>query len=175
MTYEFSGNMIVSPTFGAFWKYDLDRLNFSVEGNFNRKGTKNDAFFTDEFGNIITNAKVVEQFNYFEVPLLVGFYPVQETRLNVYAGFAPCFLIKGKYKYIGADAFGVDDQEMTGAKKFNLDLIIGSSFEYDFSDLLYAGFDMRYGKSLLSCSEFTDEYKYYYVSFTLRLGYKLDF
>jgi len=157
---------LIGQSIGVVYQHDFNRVKLFIEPTYSTKGFSSEYTVTDNAGNRIGTEKAKFKFNYFELPVLVGYNLIdKDSYLGFNAGFSPNFLTSAKVK---SPRFkdNIDNNNSIG-----VDLLAGGYLGYKISDHLFAGLNLRYGKGLSKPNKNSDATYSYFNTF-INLSYK---
>ena len=161
-----SEKSLIGPSIGLAYQHDFDRVKLFVEPTYSTKGFSLDYKVTDNAGNLIGSERAKYKFNYLEIPVLVGYNLIEKDfYLGINAGISPNFLISAKVK---SPRYKADIEDNNG---IGIDLLAGGYLGYKFSENVFGGLSLRYGKGLSKPNKNSDGTYSYFNTF-INLSYK---
>lgn len=160
-------NVLVGSNVGFIYSAHFKKFQLSIEPSYHVKGFSDYVVFTDAMGNAVRSEKVSYKYSYIEIPVTIGFVPVNEKFIfGINVGLAPAFLINARaispsYKYT-----------FTNTENFNLDFIAGLKGGIRLSEKLFIALHLRYGTGLLDLGISSVKRTYGYISPFIEFGFK---
>jgi hypothetical protein len=151
---------------GLYYMYGKGKFKVTAEPSINTKGFSFKGTITDNSGQPIMDGRFNYRFQYFELPLSFGYYPVnKKALLGFNGGFAPVIFLKTYNDLSGTSSNNV--------RPLNIDVFLGAIVGYNITEKINTSVNIRYGTSLGSTYNDNKNYLYNFLNCFLTVTHRI--
>jgi hypothetical protein len=159
-----------------------DKYQLGIDALYSQQGFNEKIIFIDDFGNETgSNSNFKSHYNYFSIPVKIGYEIGEKIKIIPRIGIVPSFLLKAEVIMPKFDSnlnvSGHETVELVDVSKFDLGGLIEVGFEKQLSDNVFLCPTLNYKHSLTTFSNSNyfdgDDMRHYSFSISVGLKYRL--